>query len=109
MLALGLGDGGDESGSQAAAHGIRAIDGAGTPSAQLRQVELSEVVREALDALVDDQKIAVLLNKFEDMSYVEIAEVMGRSEAAVKSLLARARLNLRDRLEPYLKTGKRVF
>ena len=41
-----------------------------------------------LDELVDDQKIAVLLNKFEDMSYAEIAEVMGRSEAAVKSLLA---------------------
>ena len=46
--------------------------------------------------------MAVLLNKFEEMSYAEIAEVMGRSEAAVKSLLARARTNLREHLEPYL-------
>jgi RNA polymerase sigma-70 factor (ECF subfamily) len=79
----------------------------GTPSAQMRQVELSEVVREALDVLGEDQKMAVLLNKFEDMSYAEIAEVMGRSEAAVKSLLARARTHLREHLEPYLKTGQR--
>ena len=80
----------------------------GTPSAQMRQVELSDVVREALDILGEDQKLAVLLNKFEDMSYADIAEVMGRSEAAVKSLLARARTHLREQLEPYLKTGQRV-
>ena len=80
----------------------------GTPSAQLRKVELSDVVREALDILGEDQKVAVLLNKFEDMSYAEIAEVMGRSEAAVKSLLARARNHLREQLEPYLKTGQRA-
>jgi RNA polymerase sigma-70 factor (ECF subfamily) len=80
----------------------------GTPSAQMRSVELSDVVREALDVLGEDQKLAVLLNKFEDMSYADIAEVMGRSEAAVKSLLARARTHLREQLEPYLKTGQRA-
>ena len=79
----------------------------GTPSAQMRKVELSDVVREALDVLGEDQKLAVLLNKFEDMSYAEIAEIMGRSEAAVKSLLARARNHLREQLEPYLRTGQR--
>ncbi|ODT98353.1 MAG: RNA polymerase subunit sigma-70 [Planctomycetes bacterium SCN 63-9] len=78
-----------------------------TPSAQMRQVELSDVVRNALDVLGEDQKMAVLLNKFEEMSYTEIAEIMGRSESAVKSLLARARNQLRDRLIPYLTTGKR--
>jgi RNA polymerase sigma-70 factor (ECF subfamily) len=86
----------------------QALDRAGTPSAQMRQVELSDVVREALDILGEDQKLAVLLNKFEDMSYADIAEVMGRSEAAVKSLLARARTHLREQLEPYLKTGQRA-
>ena len=80
----------------------------GTPSAQMRSVELSDVVREALDVLGEDQKLAVLLNKFEDMSYADIAEVMGRSEAAVKSLLARARMHLREQLEPYLKSGQRA-
>ena len=73
----------------------------------MRKIELSEVVREALEVLSEDQKMAVLLNKFEDMSYAEIAEVMGRSPTAIKSLLARARNELRERLEPYLATGQR--
>ena len=42
--------------------------------------------------------MAVLLNKFEEMSYAEIADVMGRSPAAIKSLLARARNELREQL-----------
>jgi RNA polymerase sigma-70 factor (ECF subfamily) len=88
--------------------GERVVSRDGTASAQMRKVELAEVVREALDELGDDQKMAVLLNKFEEMSYAEIAEAMGRSEPAVKSLLARARNNLRERLEPYLRTGERT-
>lgn len=79
----------------------------GTASGQLRQSELSEVVREAVGTLGDDQRLAVLLNKFEEMSYAEIAAVMNRSEAAVKSLLARARMELRSQLEPYLRSGER--
>jgi RNA polymerase sigma-70 factor, ECF subfamily len=79
----------------------------GTPSAQMRQAELADLVREALSVLNEDQKVAVLLNKFEEMSYADIATVMGRSPAAVKSLLARARTQLREQLEPYLETGQR--
>jgi RNA polymerase sigma-70 factor, ECF subfamily len=79
----------------------------GTPSTEMRQAELSEIVRDALAVLNEDQKLAVLLNKFEEMSYAEIADVMGRSPAAVKSLLARARNQLREQLEPYLLTGQR--
>jgi RNA polymerase sigma-70 factor, ECF subfamily len=79
----------------------------GTPSSQVRQAELSDLVRDALATLGEDQKMAVLLNKFEEMSYAEIADVMGRSPAAVKSLLARARNELREQLEPYLVTGQR--
>jgi RNA polymerase sigma-70 factor (ECF subfamily) len=79
----------------------------GTPSAQMRQTELADLVRDALAILNEDQKLAVLLNKFEEMSYAEIADVMGRSPAAVKSLLARARNQLREQLEPYLLTGQR--
>ncbi len=86
----------------------RALAREGTPSAELRQVELADVVREALDVLGEDQKLAVLLNKFEGMSYADIAEVMGRSEAAIKSLLARARTHLREQLEPYLNNGQRA-
>jgi RNA polymerase sigma-70 factor (ECF subfamily) len=79
----------------------------GTPSAEMRQAELAELVRAALAVLNEDQKLAVLLSKFEEMSYAEIAAVMGRSPAAIKSLLARARNQLREQLEPYLLTGQR--
>jgi RNA polymerase sigma-70 factor (ECF subfamily) len=79
----------------------------GTPSTQMRQAELADLVREAVAVLSEDQKLAVLLNKFEEMSYTEIADVMERSPAAVKSLLARARNQLREQLEPYLLTGQR--
>ncbi len=78
-----------------------------TASSQMRQVELSEMVQEALGILGEDQRIAVLLNKFEDMSYSEIGEVMNRSPAAIKSLLARARNELRERLGPDLAAGER--
>jgi RNA polymerase sigma-70 factor (ECF subfamily) len=107
-VALGGGGGNDTSGGPSVRPAEeRVASREGTASAQLRKVELSDIVREALDVLGEDQKVAVLLNKFEDMSYAEIAEVMGRSEAAVKSLLARARNHLREQLEPYLRTGQR--
>jgi RNA polymerase sigma-70 factor (ECF subfamily) len=68
---------------------------------------MSEVVRTAIDSLSERQKMALLLSKFEGMSYADIAETMGLSVQAVKSLLSRARTNLRDLLEPYVTTGQR--
>jgi RNA polymerase sigma-70 factor (ECF subfamily) len=67
---------------------------------------LPAVVQRALETLNDRQRIAVLLHKFEDMSYEDIAEAMEMSPAAVKSLLSRARENLRVALEPYMQIGK---
>lgn len=72
------------------------------PTQRLATQELSEVVRHAVEGLNDRQRMAVLLNKFEEMNYAEIAEVMGLSTKAVKSLLSRARTNLRVALEPYI-------
>jgi RNA polymerase sigma-70 factor (ECF subfamily) len=76
-----------------------------TASSQVRKIELSEVVQDAVRVLGEDQRIAVLLNKFEDMSYSEIGAVMNRSPAAIKSLLARARNELRERLQPYVSSN----
>jgi RNA polymerase sigma-70 factor (ECF subfamily) len=99
---------GGVSGSQPVSPVAKHLEGReGTPSAQMRQTELSDLVRDALGTLNEDQKMAVLLNKFEDMSYAEIADIMGRSPEAIKSLLARARNLLREQLEPYLVTGQR--
>lgn len=68
------------------------------PDARLRQQELREAVKAAVDALPDNQRMAVLLSRYEDMSYDEIAETMGLSLEAVKSLLFRAKENLQKAL-----------
>ena len=78
------------------------------PTRQVDSMELHDVVKVAVSELSERQRMAVLLNKFEHLSYEEIAEVMGLSPQAVKSLLSRARGNLRDILEPYLKHGRGV-
>jgi RNA polymerase sigma-70 factor (ECF subfamily) len=73
------------------------------PTRQLDKRELQQLVREALETLNDRQKMAVLLHKFEDLSYTDIGEAMEMSPQAVKSLLSRARENLRVKLEPFVR------
>jgi RNA polymerase sigma-70 factor (ECF subfamily) len=77
-------------------------DRANQPVQQVQQQELAGMVRRALETLNERQRIAVLLNKFEEMNYQEIAEVMSLSTKAVKSLLSRARTNLRAVLKDYI-------
>ena len=77
------------------------------PTRQADKAELHQIVRDALQNLNERQRMAVLLNKFEDMSYDDIATTMELSPEAVKSLLTRARVNLREVLEPYLNEGSR--
>lgn len=76
------------------------------PSRVFAQGEMAEVVRAAVAQLSEEQRMAVMLNKFEDLSYQQIGEIMNKSEMAVKSLLSRARATLREILEPYLSSGK---
>jgi RNA polymerase sigma-70 factor (ECF subfamily) len=52
--------------------------------------------------LPDDQRIAVLLYRYHDMSYEDIAQVLNISMPAVKSRLHRARKALKDSLEQYV-------
>jgi RNA polymerase sigma-70 factor (ECF subfamily) len=77
------------------------------PTRQMDKAELRDVVREALQGLSERQRMAVLLNKFEDMSYADIATTMEMTPQAIKSLLSRARVNLKELLEPYLEDGTR--
>lgn len=76
------------------------------PARVADKAELRAVVRQALSVLNERQRMAVLLNKFEGMSYTEIGAAMNLSPEAVKSLLARAREHLRQLLEPYLASGQ---
>jgi RNA polymerase sigma-70 factor (ECF subfamily) len=72
------------------------------PQVRIQREELAALIRKALDGLNERQRVAVVLNKFEDMNYAEIAEVMGLTTKAVKSLLSRARENLRIALAAYV-------
>jgi RNA polymerase sigma-70 factor (ECF subfamily) len=72
------------------------------PMQKVQRQELAAQVRRALEGLNERQRMAVVLNKFEDMNYAEIAGVMGLTVKAVKSLLSRARMNLRAALVDYL-------
>jgi RNA polymerase sigma-70 factor (ECF subfamily) len=77
-------------------------DSGAQPVKRIQQKELAALVRQALNSLNERQKMAVLLNKFEDMNYAEIAQAMGLTAKAVKSLLCRARVNLRTALQGYI-------
>jgi RNA polymerase sigma-70 factor (ECF subfamily) len=72
------------------------------PVRKVERREMAVVIRQALERLNDRQRMAVMLNKFEDMNYAEIATVMGLTTKGVKSLLSRARTNLREALSGYI-------
>ncbi len=75
------------------------------PARQLDKQERAMLVRAAIESLGERQRMALLLSKFEGLSYAEIAEIMEMTPKAVKSLLSRARSNLRAVLEPYFEEG----
>ena len=76
------------------------------PARQLDDAEMRTVVQGAITTLNERQRVAILLSKFESLSYAEIGEVMDLSPKAIKSLLSRAREKLRETLQPYLTDGQ---
>ena len=77
---------------------------AAAPDEMLRG-ELEDKVDEALQAFPENQRTALLLCRQEELSYEEIAEVLGCSLSATKSLIHRARETLKAKLKPYLHSG----
>ncbi|MBX3417325.1 MAG: sigma-70 family RNA polymerase sigma factor [Pirellulaceae bacterium] len=75
------------------------------PTRQLDRRELQDIVRFAIQSLNERQRMVVLMSKFEGMSYQEIGEALDLTPQAVKSLVSRARNNLKDILAPYVKAG----
>lgn len=76
------------------------------PTRQVEGDERAKLVRAAIASLGERQRMALVLSRFENMSYVEIAETMDLSTKAVKSLLSRARVALRESLQPYMAEGR---
>ncbi|MEI7773251.1 MAG: sigma-70 family RNA polymerase sigma factor [Verrucomicrobiota bacterium] len=72
------------------------------PDAALLESELQQAIDDALQQLPENQRTALVLQRFEALSYEEIATLLDVSVPAVKSLLFRARTTLRELLKDYL-------
>jgi RNA polymerase sigma-70 factor (ECF subfamily) len=76
-----------------------------SPREALLQSELTRKIEQALASLPEHQRTALLLCRQEELSYEEIAQVLGCSLSATKSLIHRGRETLKQKLKPYLRTG----
>ena len=90
-----FGDGERGADAEASALGDAAAD---APSDLLAAHEVEAQVRGAIDALPEQQRLAVILSRYHDLPYEDVAAAMDSSVPAVKSLLMRARENLRKAL-----------
>jgi RNA polymerase sigma-70 factor (ECF subfamily) len=69
---------------------------------RLERQAVSSAIRNALEQLPDKQRAAFILNKYQELSYSEVSEVMKLSDKAVKSLIHRAKETLVEKLKPLL-------
>lgn len=84
-----------------------AVEASGLMPARLVEgEERALLVRQAVESLGERQRMALMLSRFENLSYIEIAEAMGLTTKAVKSLLSRARVNLKLALADYIEPGE---
>jgi len=83
----------------------RFVDPQPTVEQRLVQHDRQRLIRQAVEALPENQRAAVVLHKYQEVDYRQIAGILGVSESAVKSLLFRAYETLRVRLEPLLREG----
>lgn len=72
------------------------------PEQAILRNEKVGMVREAINNLPEKQRSALILREYEQLDYQEIANILGQSVSAVKSLLFRARSSVKSQLEPYL-------
>lgn len=83
-------------------HSEPAEDISVSPDHELLHAELRTAVDQAIEALPEKQRLALILRRYENLSYEEIAEITELSVSAVKSQLFRARTTLRELLAHYL-------
>ena len=73
-----------------------------TPGENMLQAEMLRKIDEAILALPDQQRLAIVLRRYDEFSYEQIAEILKTSVPATKSLLFRARETLRIALQEYM-------
>jgi len=73
-----------------------------SPDALLERQGIEDAIKSALEHVPEKQRIAFILNKYQELSYAEVAEVLEVSEKAVKSLIHRAKEALALKLKPWM-------
>jgi RNA polymerase sigma-70 factor (ECF subfamily) len=76
-------------------------DGSPSPEDLLLAKERSHQITKALQSLPENQRMAVILKRYDDLSYEEIARILNCSVSAVESLLVRGKRTLQEKLAPY--------
>ena len=74
-------------------------DGSPSPEDLLLSRERSRQITNALQSLPENQRMALILKRYDDLSYEEIARILNCSVSAVESLLVRAKRNLQEKLK----------
>jgi len=73
------------------------------PDKSYEREELKKIIKEAIDSLPENQRAAIILNKYEGFSYQDMAKMLDCSVSAIEARLFRAKENLRKKLNPYIK------
>ena len=73
-----------------------------TPDDELQRAELRNAVDRAIAELPENGRMAMILRRYEDMPYEEIAKVLKTTVPAIKSLIFRSRAQLKESLASYL-------
>lgn len=68
------------------------------PESEMENSQRAILLHEAIDSLPENQRVAFTLNKYEDLAYREISDVMSLSVSSVESLIHRAKKNLQKKL-----------
>jgi RNA polymerase sigma-70 factor (ECF subfamily) len=72
------------------------------PDRTLLDEEMQAAIQRSINELPETQRMAVILRRYDDISYEEIGEILDLTVPAVKSVLFRARTELREKLRKYL-------
>lgn len=79
-----------------------AVSEAKSPIEAISQQELEKIVKEAIGSLPFNQRMAVVLRRYEELSYEDIASSLNCSVSAVKALLNRSKEALKEKLRSYI-------
>ena len=96
-MQVNLDEPGEESGTT-----LEVPDTSLTAEQQMVRRERMLAIRMKVEALPEQQKLAVIMHKYQQMDYKQIAEVLKKSESATKSLLFRAYETLREQLKEFV-------